>query len=158
MDDPSTTPRRGRPHRTEEPTTALFVRIPTAAAARLDRAALELRTPKRDLVTTLVTRYVDPGDRVALEALRASDEDDRRRVVIEREDPDLAVGRLSFRPAATPEVLTASELAALLQVDEAVVVDLAARAELPGRRVGAEWRFSRAAVLAWLGETEPTTA
>jgi excisionase family DNA binding protein len=72
--------------------------------------------------------------------------------VIEPGAPDLAVGRHSFLPAPEPQVLTPAEVAALLQVDEAVVVDLAGRGGLPGRRVGDVWRFSRAAVLAWLGE------
>jgi excisionase family DNA binding protein len=150
-DDP---PRRGRPERGGEPTTALFVRLPSSAAARLDRASLELRTPKRDLVADLVTRYLDPDDPTSLDHLRQSR--DRPRVVIEHAEPGLAVGRHSFLPAPEPQVLTAGEVAALLRVDEAEVVDLAGRGELPGRRVGDVWRFSRAAVLAWLGEAAPT--
>ena len=43
-----------------EPTAALFVRIPTEYARRLDRAAFELRVPKQSLVSELVERYVDP--------------------------------------------------------------------------------------------------
>jgi excisionase family DNA binding protein len=39
----------------------------------------------------------------------------------------------------------------LLSTDEAAVVELAEAGELPGRRVGGEWRFLRRAVLAWLG-------
>jgi excisionase family DNA binding protein len=39
-------------------------------------------------------------------------------------------------------------------VDEETVVELAERQELPGRKVGEEWRFSRMAVLAWLGEEQ----
>jgi hypothetical protein len=67
---PQPHPRRGRPARAGEPTTALFVRLPTSAAARLDRASLELRTPKRDLVAELVARYVDPDDPMSLDRLR----------------------------------------------------------------------------------------
>jgi excisionase family DNA binding protein len=42
----------------------------------------------------------------------------------------------------------------LLQVDEKVVIELAEERELPGRKVGEEWRFSREAILAWLAEQE----
>ena len=36
-------------------------------------------------------------------------------------------------------------------MEESAVVKLASEGELPGRRIGGEWRFSRSAVLAWLG-------
>ena len=65
------------------------------------------------------------------------------------------VGRHSFRPAEAPEVLTPAQLGELLQVEEEAVVELAERGELPARKVGEEWRFSRSAVLAWLGEEQP---
>ena len=61
------------------------------------------------------------------------------------------VGQHAFRPAPEPAVLTPAALADLLQVAEQTVVDLAEAGELPGRRVGGEWRFAREAVLAWLG-------
>jgi excisionase family DNA binding protein len=48
-------------------------------------------------------------------------------------------------------VLTADQLADLLQVDARTVRSLAARGELPGRKIGRHWRFSRRAVLDWLG-------
>ena len=47
-------------------------------------------------------------------------------------------------------MLTAAQAAELLQVDEAEVVALAEQGELPGRRIGDAWRFSRAALMAWL--------
>jgi excisionase family DNA binding protein len=47
-------------------------------------------------------------------------------------------------------VLTADQLADLLQVDARTVRSLAARGELPGRKIGRHWRFSRRAVLDWL--------
>jgi excisionase family DNA binding protein len=50
----------------------------------------------------------------------------------------------------TPEVLTGEQLAELLQIDVKTVRSLAARGELPGRKIGREWRFSRRAVLDWL--------
>jgi excisionase family DNA binding protein len=52
---------------------------------------------------------------------------------------------------ADPEVLTVEQAAELLQVDTDTIRALARQGELPGRKVGREWRFSRAAVLAWLG-------
>jgi len=132
-----------------EPTRAVFVRIPTPEAERLDRAAFELKTPKREIVTTLVARYVDPDDPAALASLR--DGGGRRRVVVETDDAALTVGRHEFRPTPALEVLTLPQVAELLQVPEQDAAELAERGELPGRRVGEGWRFSRAAVLAWLG-------
>jgi len=41
-----------------EPTSPLFVRLPTASAEKLNRAAFELKTPKRELVTDLVERNI----------------------------------------------------------------------------------------------------
>jgi excisionase family DNA binding protein len=102
-------------------TSALFVRLPRAAAEKLDRASFELKTPKRELVTELVERHLGG---------------------------DVVVGRAV--PSRQPDVLTAEQLADLLQVDVKTVRALAARGELPGRRIGRHWRFSREAVLEWL--------
>jgi excisionase family DNA binding protein len=115
----------------------LFVRLPAAAADKLDRAAFELKVSKQTLVTDLVANHLD--------ATAAP-----RRVTVELPEEHLTVGRHEFRPAPAPEVLTLEDLAALLQADPAVVAELADAGELPGRRVGGAWRFSREAVLAWL--------
>jgi excisionase family DNA binding protein len=48
------------------------------------------------------------------------------------------------------EVLTASEAAAYLRVAEAEVLRMADRQELPGRRIGNEWRFLKAGLQDWL--------
>lgn len=53
-------------------------------------------------------------------------------------------------PPDPPEVLTANEAALLLRLDEATLLNLAQTGQVPGRRVGNEWRFSRAALLGWL--------
>jgi excisionase family DNA binding protein len=53
--------------------------------------------------------------------------------------------------AATNEVLTLAEVAALLQVSEANVTAAIRKDRLPGRSIGGEWRFARSAVLQWLG-------
>lgn len=45
-------------------------------------------------------------------------------------------------------------VAVLLQSDEASVEALADSGELPGRRIGDQWRFARRAVLDWLAAGE----
>jgi excisionase family DNA binding protein len=117
----------------------LFVRIPSAEAEKLDRAAFELKTPKQELIAGLVARYVDPSTSAGLDALRAL-----------RLDDGPLVGRASFRPYDDGDVLTTAQLAGLLQVDERTVRRLAGSGQLPGRKVGRNWRFSRRAVLDWL--------
>ena len=47
-------------------------------------------------------------------------------------------------------MLTLEELAELLSLDVESTRALAERGELPGRKLGEEWRFSRSAVLDWL--------
>jgi excisionase family DNA binding protein len=113
----------------EEETAALFARIPASSAAKLDRASFELKRPKQEIVARLVDRY---AGELALH------------------DDEWTVGRHSFEPALEPEVLTLEQVAALFQVEPGDVRKLAAANELPGRQIGAEWRFSRRAVLRWL--------
>jgi excisionase family DNA binding protein len=162
-------PRSGRgsagKSKSAEPTAALFVRIPAEHARRLDRAAFELRVPKQSLVSELVERYVNPDSPASLVALgkgwglradggagaSADGGAGRRRVTVETLDQgDLTVGRHSFRPRNL-EVLTLADAAELLQVDPDVVLELARAGTLPGRELGAEWRFARVALLEWLG-------
>jgi excisionase family DNA binding protein len=131
-----------RPRRDQD-YTALFVRIPSAEAEKLHRAADVLGTPKRELITKLVARF-DPHDPVWTRELAGPPTP---------AEAEWAVGRHSFLPAET-EVLTSAQLAELLQVDEETVVELAERGELPARKLGDEWRFSRSAILAWLGEEQ----
>jgi|SRR5579884_635315 len=130
----------------ERRTTPLFVRLPSSSAAKLDRAAFELGAAKKDLVAGLVERYVDPHATEQLADLVA----DGRRVAVEVEADGLTVGRHSFRPAPAPDVLTLEQLAELLQADPGDVERMAEAGEIPGRRIGSAWRFSRAAVLEWL--------
>ena len=111
----------------EEPTTALFVRVPERQAKALDRLSFELKRPKRAIVS----------------ALLATLETDARRLV---------VGHADLDPSPLGgEVLGLDQLAVLLAADEGVLRELAEAGELPGRKLGSEWRFSRAAVLDWLG-------
>jgi excisionase family DNA binding protein len=133
--------------------TPLYVRIPNAAAEKLDRAAFELRTSKQDLVTGLVSRYVDPDTPSGLRALERIGAGTRR-VVVEAADDTLTVGHHSFVPAPGSEVLTSAEVAELLRIDEETVEQMADAGELPGRRLGDAWRFNRAAILRWLGDPD----
>ena len=149
------------PRRTTTPadTSALFVRLPAAEARKLDRAAHAVGAAKKDLVAGLVARYVDPDSDDGLHLLRRLGAEAPgampRRVVVEADEPQLVVGHHSFRPADLSEVLTPAQAAALLQVDEDAVLALAEEGQLPGRRIGDEWRFARAALVAWLsGDTE----
>ena len=136
-----------------EQRTPLYVRIPNKAAEKLDRAAFELRTSKQDLVTGLVSRYVDPDTPRGLRALERIG-GGTRRVVVEAADDTLTVGHHSFVPASGSEVLTVAEVAELLRTDEETVARMAESGELPGRRLGDDWRFNRGAVLRWLGGAE----
>ena len=135
---------------------ALFVRIPAAQADKLDRAAARLGTPKQRLVAGLLERYVDPSTPAGLAAL--AEIGGPARVVVEAGAEPLTVGHHSFRPAEGAEVLTPEQAADLLQVEAEAVLALAEGGDLPGRRVGGEWRFSRQAVLDWLGAGEPAGA
>lgn len=132
---------------------ALYVRIPTDQARSLDRAAFELKLSKQDLVSSLLARYVDPSSAGSLEALRALQgplDADGNRITIEPAAPELTLGRHDFRPDPVAEVLTLAGAAELLEVEEGAVARLAQAGELPGRRIGEEWRFTRQAILDWL--------
>jgi excisionase family DNA binding protein len=146
-------PRRTPP----SPHAALYVRLPADEARKLDRASHAVGAPKKDLVAGLVARYVDPDSPDGLAALRLLGAEAPgalpRRVVVEQDDRDLVVGHHAFRPADVPDVLTPAQVAELLQVDEDAVLALAEEGRLPGRRIGAQWRFARAAVVAWLSGT-----
>jgi excisionase family DNA binding protein len=121
----------------------LYVRLPSAAAEKLDRAAFELKTTKQNLVAELVEAHLPLAS--------------TRRVVVESMDDALTVGHHSFVPAEALDVLTLAEAAELLRIDEQTVAKAAEGGELPGRKLGGEWRFARSAVLRWLagaGEEE----
>jgi excisionase family DNA binding protein len=50
-------------------------------------------------------------------------------------------------------VLTLAQAAELLQVPEDAVRSLADAGDIPGRLIAGEWRFARAALVAWLSES-----
>lgn len=102
---------------------ALFVRIPAAQARQLDSRARALGRTKQDLVADLLAASLDPA----------------------------APSQADKSPGGTPDdVLTLDELARLLKLDATTVMVRVGAGELPGRRFGDQWRFSRRAVLAWL--------
>ena len=120
---------------------ALYVRLPLPAAEKLDEAAFHLKVSKQDLVADLLESHLPHAG--------------KRRVVVESLDDTMTVGHHSFVPTASPEVLTVADAADLLRSDEETIVAMAEAGTLPGRKLGEEWRFSRAAILTWLsGDNE----
>lgn len=102
----------------------LFVRIPATQARRLDRLAQGSGRSKQDVVTELLAGGLSGPAKASTSPAGAA--------------------------AGEPPVLTLAEAAALLRVDEASVLARIDDGDLPGRRFGDEWRFSRDAVLRWL--------
>ena len=136
--------------RRDDDTAALFVRLPLEEAEKLDRFAFERRIPKRDVVRRLVAERLDDAD---LLWHRPAPPPGPFTMPIPP-GPEVVVGRAGFVPGAPAEVLSTEQAAELLQTDAAVVRALAEAGELPGRRIGEDWRFLRSAVLAWLGGAE----
>jgi excisionase family DNA binding protein len=102
----------------------LFVRLPREQAAALDRLVDSTGRRKQHLVSDLLA-------------------------------DQLAVGRVEIvESAVAEEVLTLQEAAALLRLPPEAVSRRAASGGLPGRMFGEEWRFARAALLAWLARGE----
>lgn len=134
------------------PETALYVRLPATAVDKLDRAAAALGVHKKDLVAGLVSKYVDPDSHRGLSALGSLSQP--RRVTVELGEPGATLGSYSFQPYDPPEVMNAEQAGQLLQIAEAVVIELAEAGKLPGRKLGNVWRFSRAALVAWLAGPE----
>ena len=134
---------------------ALYVKLPAEAVDKLDRAAEALGVRKKDLVAGLVSKYVDPDSRQGLEALGSLS--NPRRVTIDLGNGRPTMGAYSFQahePAELPEVLTVAQLGEMLQVDEKTILKLAEAGDLPGRKLGSTWRFSRTAVVAWLAGSQ----
>ena len=117
---------------------AVFLRLPAAVADALDATARSLDVAKSALVADLVSRHLDEETRmIGIDALRGA-----------------PVGRHSFTPVHGLEVLTLEQLATLLEVDVDAARDLAESGGVPGRKIGEQWRFSRQAVMEWLGRRE----
>jgi excisionase family DNA binding protein len=118
-----------------EPTRAVYARVPPRVADKLDRAAARLGLSKRDVLTTLVSDHLDIQDDDVIWHPRPTP----RTTIISGELHDA--------------VLNLAEAAELLRVSENDLQVLAESGEIPGRRISSEWRFSRQALLRWLGGT-----
>ena len=136
-----------------QPEGALYVRLPAKAFDKLDRASEALGVHKKDLIAGLVSKYVDPDTRLGLTALGTLSQP-RRVTVALAGGGGPTVGSYSFQSYDPPEVMNAEQAGQLLQLEEKVVVELADAGQLPGRKLGAAWRFSRAALIAWLSTPE----
>jgi excisionase family DNA binding protein len=130
------------PSRSPEPTRAIYVRLPVPEAEKLDRAAERLRASKRDVIAALLSDHLEPDDDGLVQRLQRS--------VIDTSEP-MTLGRHSFTPAPAAEVLTLDDAAELLRVSPQALRERAESGDIPARRIGDEWRFSREALLAWLG-------
>jgi excisionase family DNA binding protein len=98
----------------------VFVRLPRDQAAAIDRLVDATGQRKQQLVSDLLA-------------------------------DQLTVGRAELRErAGADEVLTLEEAAELLRLPLETVRASAVDGRLPGRAFGEEWRFARAALLAWL--------
>ena len=133
------------------PEGALFVRLPATAVDKLDRAAEALGMRKKDLVAGLVSKYVDPDSRRGLDALGSLS---THKITVDLGDAGPTRGSYSFQPYDPPEVMNTAQAAEFLQIEEAVVLAMAEAGKLPGRKLGDAWRFSRAALVAWLSTPE----
>jgi excisionase family DNA binding protein len=139
------------PKKTAAPEGALFVRLPASAVDKLDRAAEVLGMRKKDLVAGLVSKYVDPDSRRGLNALGSLSSPGRK---VTGGDGGPTLGSYSFQPYDPPEVMNVEQAAQFLQIDAEVVTEMAESGKLPGRKLGASWRFSRVALVAWLSTPE----
>jgi excisionase family DNA binding protein len=70
----------------------------------------------------------------------------------------LVVGHAEALDDDDGDVLTLQEAAAMLRVADRVALASARAGELPGRLIGEEWRFSRAALLQWLAGGGPAAS
>lgn len=140
--------------------TPLFVRLPSEQAASLDDASRRLQLTKGLIVAQAISNYL-----AQLDAPVGDDVVDAATRFVNARSPEplvprpptgidallgAPVGRHSFTPSQQLEVLTLDQLAHLLHIPVDDVRRLAEKREIPGRKLGADWRFSRAAVLAWL--------
>lgn len=138
------------------PEGALYVRLPATAVDKLDRASEALGIAKKDLIAGLVSRYVDPDSQRGLSALTTLGAMSQpRRVMVDLGEPAPTLGSYSFQPYDPPEIMNAEQAGQLLQLDEHIVLELAESGQLPGRKLGSVWRFSRAAIIAWLSGPDP---
>jgi hypothetical protein len=106
----------------------LFVRLAADAAQRLDEFVSSTGASKRQVVQDALRAHLDDAFVVGRATVRG------------RPDPD--------------EVLTAGDAALLLRIDTPGLEAAAQAGELPGKRIAGQWRFSRSALLTWLGDAQ----
>ena len=140
--------------------TGVFLRLPTPQARLLDRAAAAVPAHKKDLISGLLARHVDPDSPEGLAKLRelTPPAAGSRRIVVEAEDSSMQRGFASFNPMPPLEVLDVRGAADLLAIEVDLVLELAEKGEIPGRKLGDEWRFARQGLLDWLSDAEPQGA
>jgi excisionase family DNA binding protein len=102
----------------------LFVRLPREQAAALDRLVDSTGRRKQHVVSELL------GDQLSVGHIEIA------------EDP------------GGEDVVTLEEAAALLRLPATALRARADAGNVPGRAFGDEWRFSRSALLEWLGGRE----
>jgi excisionase family DNA binding protein len=127
---------------------AVYVRLSTEQAERLDRAAANLPARKKDVIAGLVDQFVDPDSEDGLQALRTIASVGKGELVSGIAAPT----RRATEADTQAPILTPSGAAALLAVREADVLELAEHGEIPGRRVAGHWRFSRGALIDWVAQ------
>jgi excisionase family DNA binding protein len=120
-----------------EPTKAIYVRVPAGLADRLDRVSERLGMSKRDIITRLVGDRLEVDD--ALQPIRIWEDDSPR-----------GTGHVAAKKEPHPDVLSLEEAATLLRVEADDIKEMAEAGELPGRKLGSQWRFSRTALMNWL--------
>ncbi len=103
----------------------LYVRLSADHAERLNHLAGVTGQSKRRLVEDAVRHHLGNED-------------------------DLVIGSAALREDAL-EVLTLQEAAAMLRVEDTALQAIAESGDVPCRAIGDEWRFSRTALLTWLG-------
>ncbi|HWD66192.1 MAG TPA: helix-turn-helix domain-containing protein [Solirubrobacteraceae bacterium] len=107
----------------------LYVRLGAEPSRRLEQAVAVSGRSKRQIVEEAVREHLD--------------------------DQGTVVGRVALRESL-PAVLTLEEAASMLRVPAGELEAAAAAGDVPGRRIGAEWRFAREALVAWLGDQPQT--
>jgi hypothetical protein len=146
--------------RKPQPQTPLYVRIPTTAVDKLDRAAAALGMHKKDLVADLVSKYVDPDSQRGLSELASRrpfgvPADKSGETKVTNNDGGLMMGTYSFQPYDPPEIMNSAQAGQFLQIEEHNVIELAEAGRIPGKKLGPVWRFSREALVQWLATPDP---
>jgi excisionase family DNA binding protein len=103
----------------------------------------------RPLYVRLPDEAADKLDRAAFELKTP-----KQNLVAQLVSNHLTVGKAEFFPNDEQAVLTLEEAAELLRIAPMEMRKLAANGEVPGRKVGNQWRFSRAGLLNWLAGNE----